>query len=156
MNKKEIATLIIVGVIVAIGAGLGGFFLLHNSDSDSSSNTDDTSKTSDKTEDKTEDKKDDTKTDNTKKTTEDTVKVGRYTLHYGKYATPERDEKGNRQVQTVIYFKKDGFIREGKTYKYTIVGAQIKLDGGPIYRVDAHDTITLEAGSGVDFKYQGK
>lgn len=141
MNKKEIATVIIIGVLVAVGAGVGGFFLTHSLGSDSSSNSsDDTSKTSDKTE---------------NKTATDTVKVGKFTLKTGKYATADRDSKGNRVVQTVVVLRKDGFVREGKTYKYTVNGDRIKLESGITYQATSNDTILLEAGAGVEFKYQG-
>ena len=145
MNKKEIATVIIIGVLVAVGAGVGGFFLTHSLGSDFSSNSsDDTSKTSDKTEEKTENK-----------TATDTVKVGKFTLKTGKYATADRDSKGNRVVQTVVVLRKDSFVREGKTYKYTVNGDRIKLESGITYQATNNDTILLEAGAGVEFKYQG-
>lgn len=139
MNKKEIATVIIIGVLVAVGAGVGGFFLTHSLGSDSSSNSSDN-----KTEEKTENK-----------TATDTVKVGKFTLKTGKYATADRDSKGNRVVQTVVVLRKDGFVREGKTYKYTVNGDRIKLESGITYQATSNDTILLEAGAGVEFKYQG-
>jgi len=145
MNKKEITTLIILGVILLAGAGVGGFFLgrsFGSSDSDDSSNSSNTSSS-----------QTDTKTDDT---TEETVKVGKYTLKTGKYATTDRDSKGNRVVQTVVILRKDGFVSEGKTYKYTITGSRIKLENGMTYQVSSKDAMTLEAGAGVEFKYQGK
>jgi hypothetical protein len=153
MNKKEITTLIILGVILLAGAGVGGFFLgrsFGSSDSDDSGNSSNTS--SSQTDTKTNTKTD-TKTDDT---TEETVKVGKYALKTGKYATADRDSKGNRVVQTVVILRKDGFVSEGKTYKYTITGSRIKLENGMTYQVSSKDAMTLEAGAGVEFKYQGK
>ena len=147
MNKKEITTLIILGVILLAGAGVGGFFLgrsFGSGDSDKSDNSSSSSQTDSKTDTKTAD------------TSEETIKVGKYTLKTGKYATADRDSQGNRVVQTVVIIRKDGFVSEGKTYNYTITGSRIKLENGVTYQVTKHDAMTLEAGAGVEFKYQGK
>lgn len=141
MNKKEIITLIILGVVLLAGAGVGGFFLGRSFGSSDSGET--TSKTTENTDTKTAD------------SSEDAVKVGSYSLKTGKYATADRDTQGNRVVQTVVVLRKDGFVREGKTYNYAINGDRIKLESGITYQATSNDTILLEAGGGVEFKYQG-
>jgi hypothetical protein len=136
MNKKEIITLIIVGVLVAAGAGVGGFFLARGIAS-SSSSSDDTTKTTSKTED-------------------DTLTVNGYTLKYGQYASAERDENGNRQVQTVVFLNKDNFIAQGQTVKYSVENDRIKLESGLTYQVIGDNKLLLEAGAGVELSYQEK
>ena len=123
MNKKEIITLIIVGVLVAAGAGVGGFFLARSIAS-SSSSSDDTTKTTNPTED-------------------DTLTVNGYTLKYGQYASAERDENGNRQVQTVVFLNKDNFIAQGQTVKYSVENDRIKLESGLTYQVIGDNKLLL-------------
>ena len=136
MNKKEIITLIIVGVLVAAGAGVGGFFLARSIAS-SSSSSDDTTKTTNPTED-------------------DTLTVNGYTLKYGQYASAERDENGNRQVQTVVVLNKDNFIAQGQTVKYSVENDRIKLESGLTYQVIGDNKLLLEAGAGVELSDQEK
>ena len=136
MNKKEIITLIIVGVLVAAGAGVGGFFLARSIAS-SSSSSDDTTKTTNPTED-------------------DTLTVNGYTLKYGQYASAERDENGNRQVQTVVFLNKDNFIAQGQTVKYSVENDRIKLESGLTYQVIGDNKLLLEAGAGVELSDQEK
>ena len=139
MNKKEITTLIIVGVLVLAGAGVGGFFLGRaitsgGSDSSNSSNT----------------------TDTPNKKADDTLTVNGYTLKYGQYASAERDEKGNRQVQTVVILNKDNFVAQGETLKYSVENDRIKLTNGMSYQVIGDNKLLLEAGAGIELSYQEK
>ena len=136
MNKKEIITLIIIGVLVAAGAGVGGFFLARSIAS-SSSSSDDTTKTTNPTED-------------------DTLTVNGYTLKYGQYASAERDKNGNRQVQTVVVLNKDNFIAQGQTVKYSVENDRIKLESGLTYQVIGDNKLLLEAGAGIELSYQEK
>ena len=136
MNKKEIITLIIVGVLVAAGAGVGGFFLARSIAS-SSSSSDDTTKTTNPTED-------------------DTLTVNGYTLKYGQYTSAERDKNGNRQVQTVAVLNKDNFIAQGQTLKYSVENDRIKLESGLTYQVIGDNKLLLEAGAGIELSYQEK
>lgn len=139
MNKKEITTLIIVGVLVLAGAGVGGFFLGRaitsgGSDSSNSSSTSDTPN----------------------KKADDTLTVNGYTLKYGQYASAERDEKGNRQVQTVVILNKDNFVAQGETLKYFVENDRIKLTNGMSYQVIGDNKLLLEAGAGIELSYQEK
>lgn len=139
MNKKEITTLIIVGVLVLAGAGVGGFFLGRaitsgGSDSLNSSST----------------------TDTPNKKADDTLTVNGYTLKYGQYASAERDEKGNRQVQTVVILNKDNFVAQGETLKYSVENDRIKLTNGMSYQVIGDNKLLLEAGAGIELSYQEK
>ena len=135
MNKKEITTLIITGVAALLLAGFGSFFLFHNLGSSSSS--------------------DDTNTSTDKKD-EDVLIVNGFSLKYGQYASAERDENGNRQVQTVVILNKDNFIAQGQTIKYSVENDRIKLESGMTYQVIGNNKLLLEAGAGIELSYQEK
>ena len=136
MNKNEILTLIIVGVVILAGAGVGGFFLTHNFGGSSSSESSNTS------------------SGTTDQKVDDTFIVNGYTLKYGKYASAERDAKGNRQVQTVVFLNKDSFIAQGETVKYSVENDRIKLSSGLTYQVIGDNKLLFEAGAGIELTYQ--
>ena len=136
MKKNEILTLIIIGVIVLVGAGVGGFFLTHNFGNSSSSESSNTN------------------SGTTDQKVDDTLTVNGYTLKYGKYASAERDAKGNRQVQTVVFLNKDNFIAQGETVNYSVENDRIKLSSGLTYQVIGNNKLLFEAGAGIELTYQ--
>lgn len=134
MNKKEILTLIATGLAVLLISGFSSFAIVASSGGS-----------------------DDPETDTS--ISDDSLKVGNYTLHYGKYVgtsteyDPDEDETITSEVTIVL--KKDGEMVMGSTPKtYEIDGTRLKVDGSSIINVTNDDQFTLEAGAGIDFKYK--
>ena len=97
------------------------------------------------------------KNDSSKKTEEETLKVGRYTVHYGTYEGTEEDYDGSKVVSRTLTLKltKDTItFNNSEPLKYTVSGNQLKIIGAPV-TVIGDDKIRVDAGSGVDYKWKG-
>ena len=134
MNKKEIATLIVTGILVFFIAIFGGY---HLAKTPSNASND---------------------TPNNSASSKDSVKAGSHTLHYGNYVgiSAEYDPDTNKTTssETVIILQKDKIIIGGIPKTYTIEGSHIKVDGSLMINVTSNDTFVVEAGTGVEYKYQ--
>ena len=134
MNKKEITTLIVTGVLVFLVA-IFGCYSLAKAPSDDSNDTPNSSANS-----------------------KDSVKAGNYTLRYGNYAgtSTEYDPDTNKTTssETIIILQKDKIVIGGTPRTYTIEGSCIKVDGSLMINVTGNDTFVVEAGAGVEYKYQ--
>ncbi len=138
MNKKEIVTLIVAGFVVLLLAGFGGYAITANSGHTDSGTNIDTSKTNN--------------------TPSDALKVGNYTLRYGNYVgiSSEYDPDTDKSVdtETIIILQKDKIVIGGTSSKYVIDGTRLKVNGTSLINVTGNDQFTLEAGAGIDYKYQ--
>lgn len=95
---------------------------------------------------------------NTEEETNENLKVGNYTVKYGTYVGYETlyDPSGNETVKHTVVINQDGTLTyNGNTSKYTISGNYIKGNNGMPFQVTGDNQITLEAGGGVKFTYQG-
>ena len=92
------------------------------------------------------------------KTKEDLLIVNKYKLHYGKYIgiskeyDPDTDK--NNETKLTLELKKDSYILEGEEKKYTIKDNYLVADNVNLIKVENNDTLLLEIGSGVEFKYE--
>ena len=138
MNKNEIATLIITGFVILLLAGFGGYAITANS-SHTNPNSD------------TDSSKIDT-------TSSDSLKVGSYTLRYGNYvgisSEYDPDSDTSTDTETIIILQKDKIVIGGTSSQYEIDGSRLKVNGTSIINVTGNDQFTLEAGAGIDYKYQ--
>ena len=92
------------------------------------------------------------------KTKEDLLIVNKYKLHYGKYIGISKeydpDVKRNRETKLTLELNKDSYKLNDEEKKYTIEDDYLVVDNTKLIKVEKDDTLLLEIGSGVEFKYE--
>ena len=90
------------------------------------------------------------------KSTSNDLKVGKYTLTYGKYkgTETEYDNDTNKVISKEIKIEltKDKINNED----YIVKGESLYVNGFELYKVVSNNKILLLAGEGVEFIYEGK
>lgn len=90
------------------------------------------------------------------KSTSNDLKVGNYTLTYGKYkgTETEYDNNTNKVISKEIKIEltKDKINNED----YIVKGESLYVNGFELYKVVSNNKILLLAGEGVEFIYEGK
>ena len=139
MNKKEIITLIAVGVVVFFISCFGALLLVSPNNHNEGDNPVDTPTTSKPT-----------------PTSDDAIKVGKYALHYGNYYCKyEEYEDGELTMyESVLKLDADEITIGDEEYDYIIEGDKLKLEDGPELRAIDNDRIRMEAGAGLEYSYK--
>ena len=139
MNKKEIITLIAVGVVVFFISCFGALLLVSPNNHNEGDNPGDTPTTSKPT-----------------PTSDDAIKVGKYALHYGNYYCKyEEYEDGELTMyESVLKLDADEITIGDEEYDYIIEGDKLKLEDGPELRAIDNNRIRMEAGAGLEYSYK--
>ena len=139
MNKKEIITLIAVGVVVFFISCFGALLLVSPNNHNEGDNPVDTPTTSKPT-----------------PTSDDAIKVGKYALHYGNYYCKyEEYEDGELTMyESVLKLDADEITIGDEEYDYIIEGDKLKLEDGPELRAIDNNRIRMEAGAGLEYSYK--
>lgn len=139
MNKKEIITLIAVGVVVFSISCFGALLLVSPNNHNEGDNPGDTPTTSKPT-----------------PTSDDAIKVGKYTLHYGNYYCKyEEYEDGELTMhESALKLGEDEITIGDEEYDYVIEGDKLKLEDGPELRAIDNNRIRMEAGAGLEYSYK--
>ena len=138
MNKKEIITLIAVGVVVFFISCFGALLLVSPNNHNEGDNPGDIPTTSKPT-----------------PTSDDAIKVGKYALHYGNYYCKyEEYEDGKLTMhESALKLDKDEITIGDEEYDYVIEGDKLKLEDGPELRAIDNNRIRMEAGAGLEYSY---
>ena len=139
MNKKEIITLIAVGVVVFFISCFSALLLVSPNNHNEGDNPGDIPTTSKPT-----------------PTSDDAIKVGKYALHYGSYYCKyeEYDDGKLTMHESVLKLDKDEITIGDEEYDYVIEGDKLKLEDGPELRAIDNDRIRMEAGAGLEYVYK--
>ncbi len=138
MNKKEKLTLIAVGLIFFFISCFSALLLVTSNNNEEGDNSDGNPTSSKHAKD-----------------SKDTIKVGKYTLHYGNYYCEyEEYEDGKLSMyEATLELDEDEITIGDEDYDYTIEGDELKLEEGPTLRVTNNDRIRMEAGAGLEYNY---
>ena len=129
MNKKQIIILVVVGVVLFIATFAGVYILKTN---------------------------DDGKPKKKEEKIKDAIVLKDYTVKYGTYIgeekeyNPDTDKIDTKKVK--IEVTKDTINNE----KYTVKENSLYVNGYILYEVTANNEFKLLAGSGIDYKLEGK
>lgn len=139
MNKKEKLTLIAVGLMVFFISCFSVSLLMlsnNNKEEGESSNASTSSKPA--------------------PAKDGTIKVGKYTLHYGNYYCEYEEYDDGKLImkEAILELDEDEITIGDEDYEYAIEGDELKLKEGPILRVVKDDRIRVEAGAGLEYNYK--